>query len=131
MFTVYRREIADVEPFAFIPVDTEIPIGTACKLTSGKIVKCAATDYPAYITQGPKRSDGTQPCIRVLPTTIFQTTTSGAIAETKVGTSVQLGSDAATVTATATGPFIVTYTENNTTGPVRGYFKEAAAGVGG
>lgn len=130
MFTVYCRETADVEPFAFLPADTEIPAGTACKLTSGKLAKCAATDAPAYITQGLKRADGTQPCIRVLPTTVFETRATGAIAQSKTGTTVQLHTDAASVTATAGGAFVVTYTENNTTGPVRGYFKDAA-GAGG
>lgn len=129
MFLVYRREIADVEPTAYIKGAASLGLGVACKLTSGQLAKCGATDMPAYIINGPQRADGTYPVIRVLPTTIFETLSTAAITADKVGTSVQLdASTAEFVTATAAGPFIVTYTENGVNAAVRGYFKELAAG---
>lgn len=130
MFLVYRREIADVEPTAYIKGAASLGLGVACKLTSGQLAKCGATDMPVYIINGPQRADGTYPVIRVLPTTIFETASTAQVTADKVGTSVQI--DAATaefVTATAAGPFIVTYTDTATGGGVvRGYFKELVAG---
>lgn len=130
MFLVYRREIADVEPTAYIKGAASLGLGVACKLTSGQLAKCGATDMPAYIINGPQRADGTYPVIRVLPTTIFETASTAQIAEAKVGTSVQIdASTAEFVTGTAAGPFIVTYTDGASSGGVvRGYFKELAAG---
>lgn len=129
MFLVYRREIADVEPTAYIKGAASLGLGVACKLTSGQLAKCGATDMPTHIINGPQRADGTYPVIRVLPTTIFETTSTAQVTADKVGTSVQI--DAATaefVTATAAGPFVVTYTENGANAVVRGYFKEQPAG---
>lgn len=130
MFLVYRREIADVEPTAYIKGAASLGLGVACKLTSGQLAKCGATDMPTHIINGPQRADSTYPVIRVLPTTIFETASTAQVTADKVGTSVQI--DAATaefVTATAAGPFIVTYTDAATGGGVvRGYFKELVAG---
>ena len=63
--------------------------------------------------------------IRALPTTIFETTASAAIANTKIGTTLQLNSTADGVTATAGGSFMVTYADGGTT--VQGYFVDVAA----
>ena len=89
----------------------------------------AELNLPGFIAQRNKRADGTYPVIRVLPTTIFETLSTAAITADKVGTSVQIdASSAEFVTATAAGPFIVTYTENGANAVVRGYFKEQPAG---
>ena len=127
MFLVYRREIADVEPTAYIKGAASLGLGVACKLASGQLAKCGATDMPAYIINGPQRADGTYPVIRVLPTTIFETEASGAVAADKVGTTLQLNETADGVTTTANGPFTVTWADGGTL--VRGYFEPAAASV--
>lgn len=128
MFLVYRREIADVEPTEYVKGAASLGLGVACKLTSGQLAKCGATDMPAYIINGPQREDGTYPVIRVLPTTIFETTSSATTAATLVGSAVQLNSAADGVTATAGGAFVLTYTDAATGGGVVcGYFKQPAA----
>lgn len=128
MFLVYRREIADVEPTAYIKGAASLGLGVACKFTSGQLAKCAATDMPTHIINGPQRADGTYPVIRVLPTTIFETTSSATTAETLVGTAVQMNGNADGVTATSGGAFVLTYTDGVTGGGVvRGYFKQPVA----
>ena len=70
---------------------------------------------------------GDYPVIRALPTTIFETEASGAVAADKVGTTLQLNETADGVTTTANGPFTVTWADGGTL--VRGYFEPAAASV--
>ena len=69
---------------------------------------------------GPARPDGLIPALRVQPTTVFQTTSTAAVAA--VGGTVQLHTDAAQVTAASGGPFTVEYTENKPGGIVLGRF---------
>lgn len=128
MFLVYRREIADVEPTAYIKGAASLGLGVACKFTSGQLAKCAAADMPEYIINGPQLADGTYPAIRVLPTTVFETTSSATTASTLVGTAVQLNGTADGVTATSGGAFVLTYTDGASGGGVvRGYFKQPVA----
>ena len=127
MFLVYRREIADVEPTAYIKGAASLGLGVACKLASGQLAKCGAAEKPLYIVAGAKREDGSYPVIRALPTTIFETEASGAVTADKVGTTLQLNETADGVTTTANGPFTVTWADGGTL--VRGYFEPAAASV--
>lgn len=127
MFLVSRREIADVEPTVYIKGAASLGLGVACKMTSGQLAKCAATDMPEYIINGPQRADGTYPVIRVLPTTTFETISTAAITADKIGTAVQMDAAADKVTATAGGAFIVETTENASNGVVTGHFKQPAA----
>ena len=80
MFAIYKRAVADVEPFEYLPGAEELTPGSAAKVASGVLAKCAAADKPAYIIAGAKREDGNYPVIRVLPTTIFEAQASGAVA---------------------------------------------------
>lgn len=125
MFSVVKRAIADVEPFEYMPGAEGLTLGSAAKISSGALAKCAATDTVGFIIAGAKREDGTYPVIRALPTTIFETTASAAIANTKIGTTLQLNSTADGVTSTASGSFMVTHADGGTT--VQGYFVDVAA----
>ena len=128
MFLVYDRAVADVEPTKYVKGAASLGLGVACKMTSGQLAKCAAADMPEYIINGPQRSDGTYPVIRVLPTTVFETTSSATTASTLVGTAVQMNGTADGVTATSGGAFVLTYTDGVTNGGVvRGYFKQPVA----
>lgn len=125
MFKLAKRAIADVEPFEYMPGADGLTLGSAAKITSGALAKCAATDTVGFIIAGAKREDGTYPVIRALPTTIFEATASGSVAAAKIGTTLQLNSTADGVTTTAAGSFMVTYADGGTT--VQGYFVEVAA----
>lgn len=127
MFAIYKRAVADVEPFEYLPGAEELTLGSAAKVASGVLAKCAAADKPAYIIAGAKREDGNYPVIRVLPTTIFEAQASGAVAAEKLGTTLQLNDTADGVTTTEGGPFTVTWADGGTL--VRGYFEPAAASV--
>lgn len=128
MFLIARREIQSVEPFDYLPSDATLALGVAVKIASGKLALCGATDMPTHIIQGPKNEAGLYPCIRVLPTTIFETTSTSAVAATAVGTAVQMNTAADSLSGTAGGAFIVTETDGQVNGTVRGYFKEPATG---
>lgn len=125
MFSVYKRAVADVEPFEYLPGAADLGLGSAAKLAGGKLAKCAAADTVAYVIQGPQREDGMYPVIRALPTTVFAAVASATVADAKVGTTLQLNADADGVTATAGGSFMVTETDGATN--VKGYFVEVAA----
>lgn len=127
MFAIYKRAVADVEPFEYLPGAEGLTPGSAAKVASGVLAKCAAADKPAYIIAGAKREDGNYPVIRVLPTTIFEARASGAVAAEKLGTTLQLNDTADGVTTTEGGPFTVTWADGGTL--VRGYFEPAAASV--
>lgn len=127
MFAIYKRAVADVEPFEYLPGAEELTPGSAAKVASGVLAKCAAADKPAYIIAGAKREDGNYPVIRVLPTTIFEAQASGAVAAEKVGTTLQLNGTADGVTTTEGGAFTVTWADGGAL--VRGYFEPAAASV--
>ena len=117
----YRADAAGFARFAREASDV------ADALASGKLAKCGAAETPACIVAGVKREDGEYPVIRALPTTIFETEASGAVAADKVGTTLQLNETADGVTTTANGPFTVTWADGGTL--VRGYFEPAAASV--
>ena len=55
MFAIYKRAVADVEPFEYLPGAEELTPGSAAKVASGVLAKCAAADKPAYIIAGAKR----------------------------------------------------------------------------
>lgn len=125
MFRIYKRALGDVEPFEYLPGAEDLTLGTAVKVASGQMARCAATDKPAYIIAGVQRADGSYPAIRVLPTTIFEAEASGAVEADKLGTTLQLNEGADGVTAAAGGAFTVTWADGGTM--VRGYFDPAAA----
>lgn len=126
MFKVAYRRVNDVDPFVY-PAGVELPIGTAAKLTSGKLAKCGASDKPTHIVMGPLRADGTCPAIPVTDNVVFETTSTATVAATLIGSAVTLAADAATVTATtASGVFKITDTDGAATNStVRGYFVES------
>lgn len=125
MFKIVKRAISDVEPFEYMPGAEGLTLGSAAKIASGALAKCAAADTVGFIIAGAKREDGTYPVIRALPTTIFEATASGSVAAAKIGTTLQLNSTADGVTTTAAGSFMVTYADGGTN--VQGYFVEVAA----
>lgn len=127
MFRIYKRAVGDVEPFEYLPGAEELTLGSAAKVVSGMLAKCGAADKPFGIVAGVKREDGNYPVIRALPTTIFETEASGAVTADKIGTTLQLNETADGVTATAGGPFTVTWADGGTR--VLGYFEPAAASV--
>ena len=121
MFIVVMRDIADVEPFEHQPGAAGLARGSAAVLTAGSLSKCSATAKPSHIIMGPADSNGLYPCIRVQPTTVFETTSTAAVAS--AGAKVTLNTDALSVTATTSdGVFTVDYTENKANGVVRGRF---------
>lgn len=121
MFIVVMRDIADVEPFEHQPGATGLARGSAAELTAGRLAKCGATAKPSHIVMGPADSNGLYPCIRVQPTTVFETTSTAAVAS--AGAKVTLNTDALSVTnTTSDGVFTVDYTENKANGVVRGRF---------
>lgn len=121
MFIVVMRDIADVEPFEHQPGAAGLARGSAAVLTDGSLAKCGTTAKPSHIVMGPADSNGLYPCIRVQPTTVFETTSTAAVAS--AGAKVTLNTDALSVTATTSdGVFTVDYTENKANGVVRGRF---------
>lgn len=119
MFTVYKRDIADVEPFEYWAC-TAPKMGMAAVLGNDTLTAATASTKPTHIVMGPARKDGLVPAIRVQPTTVFQTTSTAAV--NTVGGTVQLHTDGLQVTATSDGPFTVEYTEKAANGIVRGRF---------
>lgn len=125
MFKIYKRDLADVEPVEYLgaAADATLSAGMAAKLSGGTLSKAGATAKPTHIVQGPARADGLFPAIRVLPTTVFETTSTAAVPETSIGSAVTLHTDGLSVTATATGGvFTIEQTENAANGMVRGRF---------
>lgn len=123
MFKVYKRDLGDVEPTEYLAAaaDAALSQGMAAKLSASGLAKAGATEKPTHIVMGPARSDGLVPAIRVLPTTVFETTSTAAIAST--GSAVTLHTDGLQVTATAaSGVFTVEQTENAAGGRVLGRF---------
>ena len=97
MFRIYKRALGDVEPFEYLPGAEGLALGSAVKVASGQLAKCAATDNPAYIIAGVKRADGNYPVIRVLNTTIFEADASGAVEADKLATKIGRASGRARV----------------------------------
>ena len=120
MFNIYKRDIGSVEPTEYLRASATLTLGSAAKLTGGALAKAGATDKPTHIVLGPARPDGLVPALRVQPTTVFETTSTAAVAS--AGGTVQLHTDAAQVTAASGGPFTVEYTQNKIGGIVRGRF---------
>lgn len=121
MFKIDHRSIADVEPFEHIPGADGLALGSAAKLASGALAKAGATDTPTHIIMGVKDERGEYPAVRVLKSTIFDTTSSATVASTLVGSSVTLHTDALGVTATTTSG-VFTITETDGANSVKGYF---------
>lgn len=124
MFTVFNRAIADAEPFEHLTGAEGLALGSAARYTGGSLEKCAATERPTHIVMGPASAAGKYPAIRVLPTTVFETHTSEAVADSVIGSAVTLNAEADGVTATtASGVFTVTWTDGAADGGVvQGYF---------
>lgn len=123
MFKVYKRDVSDVEPTEYLALaaDAELLAGMAAKLSAGGLAQAGATEKPTHIVMGPARTDGLVPAIRVQPTTVFETTSTAAIAS--AGSAVTLHTDGLSVTATTTGGvFTVEQTENAAGGRVLGRF---------
>ena len=105
MFTVYKRDLADVEPLAYLEGDQNLALGSAATLAAGKLSKAAATTRPDYIVAGAQRADGTYPAMRVLATTVFAAPCAGAVT---AGSKLTLATAALGVTTTTTnGVFTV------------------------
>ncbi len=126
MFKVYKRDLADVEPTEYLPAaeGETLCAGVMAVLAGGKLAKAAAAEKPGFLVQGPARADGLYPAMRLLPTTVFETVSTAAVPETAIGSAVTLGADAASVTATAGGAFMVEHTENKAGGKVFGRFAD-------
>lgn len=125
MFKIYKRDIGDVEPTEYLPAaeGAALALGMAAKAAGGALAQAGATDKPTHIVLGPARQDGMYPALRVLPTTVFETTSTAAVPYDAVGSAVTLHTDALQVTATTTdGVFTVEATENAADGIVRGRF---------
>ena len=125
MFTIHKRGVADVAPFAYLPMTAgESPVlGTAYKIVSGMLTKASPTDKPSYLCLGEKRMDGLVPTVRICPDMEFITASAVAVPASLIGSAVTLGADAATVTATTTGGvFTVSATDAAAASTVRGYF---------
>lgn len=117
MFLVFRREVADVNPSVYLDGAEGLDVGVACKIVSGALAKCAATDKPTYIIRG-KAPNGKYQAEPVNPITEYICPVTGSPA---VGAVVTLGADAESVTATTTsGVFTVTRIAD---GMACGYFK--------
>lgn len=123
MFKVYKRDLGDVEPTEYLApaASAELSQGMAARLSAGGLTKAGAAEKPTHIVMGPARGDGLVPAIRVQPTTVFETTSTAAVAGT--GSAVTLHTDGLQVTATATGGvFTVEQTDNAAGGRVLGRF---------
>lgn len=133
MFKVYKRDLADVEPTEYLPAAAgqSLSAGTAAKLSGGKLAKAGTAEKPGFLVLGGARADGLYPAMRLLPTTVFETVSTAAVPQTAVGTSVTMAADAASVTATAGGAFLVERTENKAGGKVFGRFVDPAPAAGG
>jgi hypothetical protein len=128
MFTVHRRDIADVEPFIRLPGAASLAFGSVAKLVSGSLAKAGATDMPTHVIMGPRGDDGMYPVIKILPTTEFATEASATVAATLVGQKVTLNTDALSVTATtSSGVFTIDSTDGDKA--VTGHFSGVAAAV--
>lgn len=143
MFKVYKRDLADVEPVEYLPAaeGKTLAAGVAAVLSGGKLQKAAvpvdddedetaaaaaaakaAAAKAGWVVLGGARADGLYPAMRVLPTTVFETVSAAAVPAALIGTTVALGADSASVTATAGSAFVVEQTENKAGGWVRGRF---------
>ena len=106
MFTVYKRDVADVEPTVYLPGAQGLALGSAAVLSSGSLAKAGASAKPDYIILGVRRADGTYPAARVQATTVYAAPCSAASAAA-AGTKVTMTDDALGVTAAAGGAFAV------------------------
>ena len=128
MFKVYKRDLADVEPTEYLPAaeGAALAAGVMAVLSGGGLTKAAAAEKPGFLVLGGARADGLYPAMRVQPTTVFETVSAAAVAETAVGTGLALAADAASVDAAASGAFVVERTENKAGGRVFGRFDGTA-----
>ena len=101
MFKIHHRSINSVEPCEYLEktASEEYTAGEAVVLASGKVTKCGATAKPDYIAQGPANHKGMVPCIRVLPTTIFEVPAQADQSALGAGSKVSLHTDGMQVTA--------------------------------
>lgn len=113
MFTVYKRDIADVEPLVCLPGGEGLALGSAAVLTGGSLAKAGASVRPDYIVMGARRADGTYPAARVQASTVFAAPCSETSAPA-AGKKVTMTSDALGVTATEGGAFAVELTMTET-----------------
>lgn len=93
MFTVYKRDVADVEPNVYLKGAAGLALGSAAVLTAGSLAKAGASARPDYIIVGAQRADGTYPAARVQAHTVFAAPCSVASAAA-AGTKVTLTEDA-------------------------------------
>lgn len=102
MFKIHHRSINSVEPFEYLEktASENYSAGEAVVLVGGKATKCGATAKPEYIAQGPANSKGQVPCIKVLPTTIFEVKAQADQSSLTAGNKVTLHTDGLQVTAT-------------------------------
>lgn len=108
MFKIHHRSINSVEPFEYLEKNAgeTVQAGEALSVANGKLTKCAATAKPEYIAQGPANHKGMVPCIRVLPTTIFEVPAQADQSALSAGSKVTLHTDGLQATATtASGVF--------------------------
>ena len=121
MFRIANRTVGDVEPLEHLDGADGLALGMAAVMTAGALAK--ATAKPTHIIMGPKDGRGKYPALRVLPTTVFETTATAKVAGSVIGSAVTLSTDALGVTATtASGVFTITATDEDANSIVRGYF---------
>ena len=124
MFKIHHRSINSVEPFEYLEktASEEYTAGEAVVLASGKVTKCGATAKPDYIAQGPANHKGMVPCIRVLPTTIFEVPAQADQSALGAGSNVTLHTDGLKVTATTTSGVFTLLTPAKAGEACTGYF---------
>lgn len=104
MFSVYKRDVADVNPTEYLPgAALTIKLGMAVKLAANAITKAGASDIPTHVVIGKHNSDGNFPVLAVNDNTYFIVETSATVSETNVGDVVTIDADGLRVTATTAG----------------------------
>lgn len=122
MFKIAYRRTGDVTPFVYLDGAEGLVLGEAATLASGALAKTAAAAKPTHIVMGVQREDGMYPALEVSDTIVFETVAGAAIADSVVGSKVQLSADALTVTATTGGAFQVLSTDGADESTVQGVF---------
>lgn len=129
-FNYVGRVGTSVPPFenSFLLANGEGSVlGEVLSLTSGRLTKSAATAIPDYVairTQALQATSTTPlPVIQVFDSIEFETTSTGQIAASAIGSLYTVHTDGLQITTTTTsGVFKVTATDGATLSRVRGYF---------
>lgn len=132
-FNYVARDAVNIPPFEnrLLLTNAEAAVlGEGLVLTSGRLTKVGATATPEWISNRAQAAEATSvtplSVIRNQPQYLWETTSTGQIPVSAIGSLYTIHTDGAQITTTTTnGVFEVVETDGATLSRVKGYFKLA------